>query len=162
MDIRFLKGLTSNVGYLFPKHQITLSPTPATSTISIGIGQIIRNNPIYVPVHGLNSPYHIKKLCQYGGSSDGVQSNDLHQANQPIQTSEAAQLEQKTHSKDNIEASKPVEINQEVFNVENSKKRKITESIEASFQHPIIKTKTLLLNKTNNRNKKNYKFRIID
>lgn len=152
MDIRFLKGLTPNVGYLFP-NQVTLSPTPSLDIISIGIGQIIRNNPIYIPVHGLNPPYQIKKVCQYGGSNDPIQPSEPPQSNNPGQSlndsGQTIKENQESHDNDNLLK-------------ENSKKRAIDESVKASFQHPIIRTKTLQLSEKKKLNSKNFKFRIIE
>ncbi len=125
MDIRFLKHLTSNVGYIFPKHVI-LSRTPSIDIVSVGIGQVIKAHPIYVPVHGLNSSYHLKKtVCQEGGSHNEVQSDPT-------------------------------------FSQLPKKKQKIDEGVQMSFQHPIIKTKTLQLSSSKKGAKKQLKFKIID
>jgi hypothetical protein len=147
MDIRFLKQLTPNVGYLFPKHQIHLSETPAVNIVSLGIGQIIRNHPIYVPIHGLNPPYEIKKVCQNGGSDDVIDSTEA----EVDKNVTPDQLK-------NTNLSTPEDLVKS-----NPPKRKIDEPIESSFQHPAIKTNVLLLtNKKKYLNKKGFKFQIID
>lgn len=138
MDIRFLKGLTPNVGYLFQKN-ITLSSTPAIDVISIGIGQLIKNHCIYVPVHGLNPSYQLKKvISQDGGSNEPIPSTSSNTDNLTSTISTAPEL---------------LELNRNGQNIE--------EPIKTSFQHPVIKTKTLILQK-NKIGKKNYKFKVID
>jgi hypothetical protein len=149
MDIRFLKQLTPNVGYLFPKHQIHFSQTPAVNIVSLGIGQIIRNHPIYVPIHGLNPLYEISKVCQYGGSDDVIDSTEK-EVDKNV-TPEAAPDQLK-----NTNLSTPEDLVKS-----NPPKRKIDEPIESSFQHPAIKTNVLLLS-NKKKLKKGFKFQIID
>lgn len=135
MDIRFLKSLTPNVGYLFNKH-IHLSSTPSVDGAGIGIGQVIRNHTIYVPIYGLNSPYHFKKIvCQEGGS------------NKQIDTSKNA-------------INDDQQIESEILPLNETKK--IDKSIKISFQHPIIRTKTLQLNSKKKPDNKKFKFNVVD
>lgn len=155
MDIRFLKGLTPNVGYLFPKHQ-TFSPTPCLDIISIGIGQIIRNHAIYVPIHGLNSPYHIKKVvCQDGGSN--MQSNLPLPDNEERQDGGSYQPTQPNLPEPN-DKGRENDLN---IPTSNSKKRKMDDAIKIGFQYPVIRTKTLKLATKNEIANKNFKFRIV-
>lgn len=178
MDIRFLKGLTPNVGYLFPKHGPT-SSTPALDIISVGIGQIVKNHAIFVPIYGFNSPYLIKKVvCQNGGSvsnslsqnTGSVQtggSNEAEVADETIQSSDKS-TSSASSDKFNEAANEPTPVNlidtSETASETLSRKRKLDEAIKASFQHPVIKTKTLLLSTKANTKATNdqFKFRVID
>ncbi len=135
MDIRFLKGLTPNVGYLFPKH-LTLSKTPCLDIVSIGIGQIIKNHAVYVPIHGLNSPYHTKKIVSQEG---GAAASELNTFDPSKNLSENGELE-----------------------TLNKNKKQISQSVKTAFQHPIIKTKTLMLNSKKKIRKPNFKFKVIN
>jgi hypothetical protein len=150
MDIRFLKQLTPNVGYLFPKNHIYLSPTPAVNIGTIGIGQIIRNHPIYVPIHDLNSPYLIKKTCQYGGS----ETNIHFKGDQKSSLSNGIETQTSTES--------PKEPPAVTDNVKNPLKRKLNPSVKSSFDHPVIKTKVMSFKKPSNSKNQNFNFKIVD
>lgn len=147
MDINFLKHLTPNVGYLFPKNQITLSSTPAVDIVNVGISQIIKQHSLYVPIYGPSSRYTIQKTisqpCQYGGSNENS-----------VQDSTSLQSS----------VSHDVEIP-----LLNKNKRKMSDAVISSFQNPVIQTNTLnlspLVDKSEPKLKKHknlYKFKIID
>jgi hypothetical protein len=156
MDIRFLKGLTPNVGYLFYKNHVNFSPTPSLDIISIGVGQIIRNHSIYVPIYGLNSPYHITKITSQEGGSNIVE---------PVITpkTKVTTLAKEGTGNDSNIVEKGVDNELEKLNGQNSKKRKINNSVLASFQNPLINTKTLQIGGKKKSNTVNtFKFRIVD
>ncbi len=136
MDYRFLKNLTPNVGYLFPRNLITLSSTPAKDIVSPGVGQIFRSPSIYVPVFGLKSTHLIQKVSQNGGSNE-------------INSNQAKENEITKKTALNAEINKPIT------------KRKFTEGIEESFQHPLIKTDTLILPKKSKKDN-SFKFQVVD
>jgi len=165
MDIRFLKGLTPNVGYLFYKNHINLLPTPCLDIISVGIGQIIRNHSIYVPIHGLNSPYHTKKVTNQEGGSNSVLQKDRSEekeSNVDAQTIQQGGKNVSKEGKSNDLNTLDKAVDNELIKL-NGQKRKINDSVLASFQNPIIKTKTLQIGGEKKLNSKNtFKFRIID
>lgn len=139
MDIRFLKNLTPNVGYLFPKSRIILTPTPAVDIVNVGVSQIVRNHAIFVPIYGHDSCHLEKKVIpQTGGSLEKITTKEL---NATIEKDQ------------NREIEKLVNL-----------KRKLTDGIEASFLHPKIKTSSLQLTNTSvpKKAKHNYKFKIVD
>lgn len=148
MDINFLKHLSPNVGYLFPKHRITLSSTPSVDLVNVGVCQVVRHHSLYVPIYGRSPLHTIKKVitqpCQYGGSNDKL-------------------LQDQTNDKSPI--SNDVEIQ-----FLNNKKRKMAKGVVSSFDHPVIQTSTLSLfsssesptPKKSKGSKINYKFKVID
>lgn len=153
MDIRFLKGFTPNVGYLFPKH-ISFSPTPSVDFISIGIGQIIKNHPIYVPIHGLNSTYLTKKITNQEG-------NNNQEVCQEGGSNQKVKIDSKSKNDDISSYSVNDDKNQATLLNLNKHKRKLSDPIEIGFQHPKIKSKTLKIYE-NKKNQNSYKFNLID
>lgn len=141
MDIRFLKNYTPNVGYLFPRNFITFSSTPAKDIVSPGIGQIFKPPSIFIPVYGLKSTHLIEKINQNGGSFANDSSN----------------VEQSETSPQNSQ-----ETNFDVEMKSKLKRKTMSEPVQESFNHPVIKTATLNLPKRQKNTNSSFKFTVVD
>lgn len=144
MDIRFLKNLSPNVGYLFPKSRIHLTPTPAIDIVNIGVSQAIRNHAIYVPIYGQHSTYQETKIIsQVGGSIEKIPLNSKSKNPPKNDTKEISEIETTSF---------------------NSLKHKLDDGIQSSFMYPKIKTSSLKLSLKSapKKAKTGYKFSVAD
>jgi hypothetical protein len=96
------------------------SAQPSKDFVTPGVGKLATNlYSFYVPLHGLSSPYEIKKVA---GTADPEQVGS-------------------GNVSENIDSD-----NGEKIPLSNPNKRKLDDGIAESFMHPkIIKTKTILL-----------------
>lgn len=136
MEYRFLKQYTPNVGYLFPRNFVSFSSTPSKNIITPGVGQIFQSPPVFVPIYGLNSPHLIEKVTQNGGSVE-------------VTKPDSKNIEDTQTNTSDFEISNPL------------LKRKLPSPVRESFQHPVIKTSTLLLTKKP-KMKPSFKFKVVD
>jgi hypothetical protein len=129
MEYNLIKTIKSNYGYIAEEH-IVMTPFPADLNIVPGIGQIVNNLSIVIPLHNKHDFTNISKKSEFEvNESDQLGAgNETENLNEP----------QTNSSNENTET--------EAIPFNELKRKSMDETVYQSFMHPkMFKTNSLNL-----------------
>jgi hypothetical protein len=134
MEYNLIKTIETNYGYT-DDDQIIMTPFPANLTIMPGIGQIVNNLSIVMPLHNNTELTNISKKSEFENTqidqSGGGNDNDI---------------DNSTNSTDTLTDSS--KATSEVIPFNELKRKSMDETVYQSFMHPkMFKTNSLNLAK---------------
>jgi hypothetical protein len=131
MEYNLLKTIETNYGYT-GEDDIIMTPFPSEMSIIPGIGQVINNLSIIVPLYNTHELTNVTKKCEFESEKNqlglGNETEILDKANDHV-----------VSDSDNKPSETSIPFN-------DNKKRLLDESVYESFMHPkMFKTNSIIL-----------------
>ena len=134
MEYNLIKTLETNFGYVAEEHLI-MTPFPADLSIVPGIGQIVNNLSIVIPLHNTHDLTTLSKKSEFE-TTENIQEGGGNNSESVNATENA------TERNTSNEESESIPFNE-------AKRKAMDETIYKSFMHPkMFKTSSLNLDKT--------------